>query len=59
MKDKDKEMNVLDFKVMNISKESLTSLENTQWVDNQMINISLALKEVDKITDKRKLIRGS
>ena len=51
---KDKEMNVLDFKVMNISKESLTSLENTQWVDDQMINISLALKqkEVDKITDK-------
>ena len=51
---KDKEMNVLDLKVMKISKESLTSLEDTQWVDDQMINISFALKqnEIDKITNK-------
>ena len=53
-KDKNKEMNVWDFKVMNISKESLTSLENTQWVDDDIIKISLALKqkEVNKTTDK-------
>ena len=37
---KDKEMNVLDFKGMKISKESLKSLEDTQWVDDQMIKIS-------------------
>ena len=47
-------MNILDFKVMKISKESLTSLEDTQWVDDQMINISFALKqnEVNKTMDK-------
>ena len=51
---KDKEMNVLDFKGMKISKESLKSLEDTQWVDDQMIKISFSFKqnEVDKITDK-------
>ena len=51
---KDKEMNVLDFTVMKISEESLKSLEDTQWVDDQMIYISLAMKqnEVDRATDK-------
>ena len=53
-KDKNKEMNVWDFRVMNISKVSLTSLENSQWVDDDIIKISLALKqkEIDKTTDK-------
>jgi len=32
---KDKEMNVLDFKVMKISVESLSSLEDTQRVDDK------------------------
>ena len=47
-------MNVLDFKLMKISEESLTSLEDTQWVDDQMIKISFAIKqnEVNKATDK-------
>ena len=51
---KDKEMNVLDFTAMKISEEILKSLEDTQWVDDQMIYISLALKqnEINKATDK-------
>merc|ERR1711874_665897 len=51
---KDKEMNVLDFTAMKISEESLKSLEDTRWVDDQMIYISLALKqnEINKATDK-------
>ena len=53
-KDKSKEMDICDFKVMNVSKESLMSLENSQWVDDDIIKISLALKqkEVNKTTDK-------
>ena len=47
-------MDIWDFKVMNVSKESLTSLENSQWVDDDIIKISLALKqkEINKTTDK-------
>ena len=39
-KDKSKEMDIWDFKVMNVSKESLTSLENSQWVDDDIIKLS-------------------
>merc|ERR1712105_472457 len=51
---KDNEMNVLDFTAMKISEESLKSLEDTQWVDDQMIYISLAFKQykINKATDK-------
>ena len=39
-KDKSKEMDICDFKVMNASKESLASLENSQWVDDDIIKLS-------------------
>ena len=52
--DKSKEMDICNFEVMNISKESLASLERSQWVDDDMIKLSLALKqkEINKSTDK-------
>ena len=47
-------MNLLDFNVIKISEESMRSLEDRKWVDDQMIAISLDIKqnEVNKTTDK-------
>ena len=52
-KDKSKDMDICDFKVINVSKESLASLENSQWVGDAIIKLSLAIKqkEINKITE--------
>ena len=54
-------MILLDFNVIKISEESMRSLEDRKWVDDQMIAISFDIKqnEVNKTTDKEFFVSPS